>query len=140
MTTQTLTHAAGSHLFRRILRGNAIFSGASGAILAVGASPIASLFGLSAPAVFVALGAGLLVYAAWLVQATARERVSRSFVLLIALLDTAWVLISVLGLLADWFPVTTEGKWIILFAADAVSLFAALEFVSLWRTRNAHPG
>ncbi|MGH7908426.1 MAG: hypothetical protein ACRENW_01090 [Thermodesulfobacteriota bacterium] len=140
MTTQIASQPVGSHLFRRVLRSNAVFTAVSGAVLVLGAGPLAALFGLDAPIVFVVIGVGLLLGAAWLFRATAREPISRSFVLLVALLDTAWVLISAIGLLANWFPVTTEGKWIILFVADAVGILAALEFYALWRTRESRSG
>jgi hypothetical protein len=120
-----------------VLRGNAIFSGVSGAAIVLGSGPLAALFGLDTPTAFIVLGVGVLVFAVWLYGATTREPISRSLVLLVAALDVGWIVISAVGLLAGWFPVTTEGKWLILFAADAVSLFAALEFISLWRTREA---
>jgi hypothetical protein len=113
-----------------------VFSGVSGIALVLLAGPLASLFGLDAPIVFVVIGVGLLPYAAWLFQVTSREPIGRSAVLVAALLDTAWVLGSAVGLLANAFPVSTEGKWLILFAADAVGVFAALEFYALWRMRE----
>lgn len=136
MAMQLTSSTADTRLFRRVLRGNAVFSGASGAILILGAVPLASLFGLDAPLVFVVIGIGLLLYAAWLLRATTHEPIDRSAMSLAAILDAVWVLVSAIGLLVDWFPVTTEGKWLILFAADAVGIFAALEFYSLWRTRG----
>jgi hypothetical protein len=39
-------------------------------------------------------------------------------------------------LIADPFNFTTEGRWAILIIADAVGIFAVLEFVGLRRIRQ----
>jgi hypothetical protein len=47
---------------------------------------------------------------------------------LYAIIDSAWVVGSVILLLSSWIPFTTEGKWAVGVVAVIVAMFASLEF------------
>jgi hypothetical protein len=48
-------------------------------------------------------------------------------------LDILWVVGSILLLIADPLTLSNEGKWIVLILADAVGVFAVLEYFGLRR-------
>ena len=135
MMSQTFQRTASPSFLRRVLQANGLFSALSGATLVAAAKPLASLFGLASPPIFIIVGALLAIYAAVLFGAAAREPVSRKLLLAAAILDSAWVIASAAGLLAGWFPITLAGKWAIVGIADVVAILAALEFYALRRTR-----
>lgn len=131
MAVQT---AQPSHLLRRALRGNGIFCFLSGLALTFGATPIASLMGIADASLILAImGIVILGLAVLLWVATARPVVDRGFGLIIFVMDAAWVVASVVVLVTDAFSLTTEGRWMVLIAADIVAVFAILEFIGLRR-------
>ena len=132
MATQT----APSNFPVRVLRSNSLVSGISGLAMLLAAGPLATLFGLSTTSAFTLVGLVAFGFALWLVWRIRHRPLPRRTVLVVALLDSLWVVISVVGLLTNEFQVTTEGKWLILFASDIVGVFAVLEFYGWWRMKE----
>jgi hypothetical protein len=134
MSTQSINKLQGqANLWRRVLRGNGLFSGISGLVLLVGAQPVAAFLGLEWPVALMSLGVTLLAFAAVLFWITAQESVARPFVQFVFLLDVAWVVGSAAILLAGWLPLTVAGKWVVALLAEVVAIFAALEGYVLWQ-------
>ena len=119
-------------LVRRVLSGNAIFSGMSGLLLAFASNPIASFLGIDTPLVVLILGIGLVGYAALIYTNVSRAEISRSFVLTAIIADSVWVVLSVILLVTGWVPFSTEGKWAVGIIAVIVDIFATVQFLE-WR-------
>jgi hypothetical protein len=130
MSTQTLTHD-NSTLLRRALLGNTAFSAITGLACVLGAWPLAALMGLPSPFILVALGAGLLGYAALLYRLAQRRPIPRAGALIIVAADVAWVLINWVLLLGGWVAFTPAGWWIVAVVADIVALFAIVQFIGV---------
>src|SRR5215471_5906805 len=111
MATHTTTRNSDSRLLRRTLQGNAIFCGVSGAAFIVGAGPITTFLGLSNPIILLVLGIILLLTALSLFLAAAPRSIDYRTGLFYAIIDSAWVVGSVILLLSSWIPFTIEGKW-----------------------------
>jgi len=133
MATQIQSQQTGSSLLRRALQGNAVFSGLSGALFVVAATPLASFLGIDTPLVLMVLGVTLLLYAVALFRQAAQESINRQFTIAAILLDVAWVAGSIVLLLTGWVPFTTGGKWAVAIIADIVAVFAALQYFGLRR-------
>ena len=134
MTTQTATHTASPTLGQRVLRINAFFSGISGLVLTIAASPIASFIGVPAPLILAAVGIGLIIFAIDLYWLGSRA-VSRTTLITIGVLDMIWVAGSAALLLGGFIPFTTAGKWAVALTAEIVFLFAVVEFYAAWREK-----
>jgi len=119
-------------LVRRVLFGNAIFSGVSGLLLTFASNPIARFLGVETPLVVLIIGIGLVGYATLLYTNASRAEISRSFVLTAVIADSVWVLLSVILLITGWVPFSVEGKWIVGIIAAIVDVFATLQFIE-WR-------
>ena len=117
---------------RRILYGNAIFSGVSGLLFLVASNPIAKFLGLDASLVVLILGIGLVGYAVLIYTNASRVEISSAFVLFAIIGDSAWVLLSIILLLTSWVPFSVEGKWAVGIIAVIVDIFATLQFLE-WR-------
>jgi hypothetical protein len=119
---------------RRSLRLDGLASGATGALLLIGAGPVSALIGLQSPAIARVIGALLAVYAAALLWNAGRASVSRGETLAAVVLNAAWVLGSIavieLGLLS------TLGNVAVGVVALAVLGFALLEIVGLRRLQD----
>jgi hypothetical protein len=121
-----------STTIRRILYGNAIFSGVSGLLFAIASNPIAKFIGVDAPLVLLVIGVGLAGYAALIYANASRAEISRSFVLTAVISDSAWVLLSILLLVTGWVSFSVEGKWAVGIIAVIVDVFATVQFIE-WR-------
>jgi hypothetical protein len=121
---------------RRVLLGNAIFSTISGLIMIVDAGPLSAFTGIEPPIVLRIVGIGLLLFAGS-VWTAARQPVKAHELLMIAILDTVWVLGSIALLVGGWLPLTTAGQWTVGVIADLVATFAVLQFVVLWRMKRS---
>jgi hypothetical protein len=132
MATSTTARNSDFRLLRRTLQGNSIFSGISGTAFTIGAGPITTFLGLSTPIILLVLGLVILVTAVLLYRAAA-SAIGAKLGLFFALIDAAWVVVSVLLLLAGWVPFTAGGKLAVGLIAVIVAVFASLEFYgSLW--------
>lgn len=120
------------NFIRRILYGNAVFSGVSGLLFVFASNPIANFIGISTPLVILAIGIGLAGYAALIYTNASRAQISRSSVLLAIIADSTWVLLSIVLLVTGWVPFSVEGKWAVGIIAIIVDIFATLQFIE-WR-------
>lgn len=127
MATHSTSQNSASRLLRRTLQGNGIFCGISGVAFMVGAGPITTFLGLSTPIILLVLGLVLLLTALSLFRAAAPHSIDHRTGLLYAIIDSVWVVGSVILLLTSWIPFTPEGKWAVGVVAVLVALFACLE-------------
>jgi len=116
---------------RHILNANAMFSATSGLFFLIAARPLAEFLGTT-PLVMYMLGIGLFGYAALIAFNTFRPDISREFTLFTVIGDSAWVLLSILLLVAPGFNFTPDAKWAIGITAICVDIFATLQFLE-WR-------
>ncbi len=120
----------------RILIADGVVSGVCGLGLVVAPGPIATLIGLRSGAVVAAVGVGLLAYAATLVAGARRESARRTAALAVAL-NVAWLLGTVLVILAGWL--SREGNWALILIGDVVLVFALLEGIGWRKTAGLTP-
>ena len=128
-----LTTGDSSTLLRRALVANALFSGASGMFLALGARTVGSFLGLDNALVLTIAGVLLIIYAADLFYVATRPAVSRTAAWLAVALDLLWVAGSAAILLGGWLPLTTAGKWAVGAVAELVFLFALFQYLGIRR-------
>jgi len=131
-------------LLRRTLWGNAIFSIASGAILAIFAGPFAGVaahapvvvMGLDLAIVLELLGLGVIGFGALCAWVASRPTLPRAWARVIFAADLAWVAGSALLLLVpSW---TTAGIAGIVVVALIVADLAILEYLGLRRLGAAN--
>ena len=116
---------------RHILNANAMFSATSGLFFLFAARPLGNFLGTS-PLVMYILAAVMFGYAAWIAFNTYRPSISRDFTLITVIGDSAWVLLSVLLLLAPGLNFSPDAKWAIGVTAVCVDIFATMQFLE-WR-------
>lgn len=136
MTAQATTQATlftRSNLLRYTLRGDAIFSVATGAIGLAAARPLATLLGIQPPLILGILGALVVLYGAFLFYTAAQAQINRRIAIAAIALDVIWVIDSAVLLIAGWLPLTSTGMWTIALVAVAVAVFAELKFFGLRR-------
>ncbi|MFC4723810.1 hypothetical protein ACFPB0_00765 [Glycocaulis abyssi] len=133
-------------LLRTALLANAIYSAASGLAALIFASGLSgalltlgAIAGISTAVVLGSIGAGLVAFAIF-VGWVARNPVSRrGLVILITVLDTAWVVLAagLLGLTGQAF--TNTGVIVVIATAIPVGLFAVVQMAALtsWRSPAA---
>lgn len=132
--------AKSDRLLRRTLWGNAAFSVVSGALLAVLATPFASIAahepvavaGLELAVVFRLLGAGVILFGALCAFIASRNPLPSGLARIVFAADIAWVAASAVVLLlpASW---TTAGVVGIAVVALIVADLAILEYLGLRR-------
>lgn len=131
-------------LLRRTLWGNAVFSIASGAILAIFAGPFAgaaahapvTLLGLDLVIVLELLGVGVIGFGALCAWVASRPTLPQAWARVIFAADIAWVVGSALVLLVpSW---TTAGIAGIVVVALIVADLAILEYLGLRRLGAAN--
>jgi NADH:ubiquinone oxidoreductase subunit 6 (subunit J) len=116
---------------RHILNANAMFSATSGLFFFLAARPLAEFLGARLPIMYI-LAVVMFGYAALIALNTHRPTISREFVLFTVIGDSAWVLLSIILLLAPGFNFTPEAKWAIGVTAICVDIFATIQFLE-WR-------
>ena len=116
---------------RHILNANAVFSATSGLIFLLAARPLAEFLGTTQPVMYI-LAIVMFSYAAWISVNTYRPTISRAFTLFTVIGDSAWVLLSILLLLAPGLNLSPDAKWAIGITAVCVDIFATLQFLE-WR-------
>ena len=116
---------------RHILNANAMFSATSGLFFLLAARPLANFLGTTPPVMYI-LAAIMFGYAALIAFHTQRPAISRDFALFTVIGDSAWVLLSILLLLAPGLDFSSEAKWAIGITAVCVDIFATLQFLE-WR-------
>jgi hypothetical protein len=119
-------------LLTKVLRADGAFALFSGMILVLGANSLAELIELSLAIVLVVVGFVLLGYAGMLFFVAGRG-IEQEGAKLAIILNILWVILSYTGLIFGWFPVNSAGKWAIALIAEAVLIFAIIEFIALRR-------
>jgi hypothetical protein len=132
MATQTVASPGQLTWLRNVLFVDALFCALGGIVFAVGAVPLANLTGITT-SFLVVIGVGLVVWATVPFMAARREPTNPSTVMLVVVVNTVWVIASIILLIADPFPMTTVGKWFVLIVADAVGVLALLQFIGVRR-------
>lgn len=130
MATITKTQ---SSLLRNALRGNGIFSAASGLIMAVGAGILVQFLGAGTTLFYIVVGIGLLFHAGTLFFNTRTEGINSAFAWYAIIGDVVWVIGTAVILLTDAFNLSPEGKWTLLIIGDIVLTFAIVQYVGLRR-------
>jgi hypothetical protein len=144
MTTETkrdlqINSTDGVTLLTKTLRADGAFALFAGLILVVGADPLADQIELSQAIALVALGVVLLGYAAILFFVAGRS-IEQAGAKLAIILNILWVIVSYAGLIFGWFPVNSAGKWAIALIAEAVLIFAIIEYIALRRATKEVTG
>lgn len=129
MTTQDA-----SYFLRMALRSNAIFSAISGCVFVVASGPLSQWIGPQQPALIVAIGVSLLVFAVSLFATSRRETMNLMEAWTAVSLDTAWVIGS--GIVIFSGVLSTQGNWAVAIIADIVMVFAVLQCVGIRRLRR----
>lgn len=122
------------NFIRFALVADAVATVATGALLAVGGSLLADLTGLPATATL-PLGLFLIAFAAFVGWVGMQQQTPRSAAMLIVIVNAAWVVGSVIVLLAGTFPLTLLGVAFVIAQAVAVAALAALQWIGLGRAR-----
>jgi hypothetical protein len=117
-------------LLRAALLGDAVASGATGALMLVGAGALTSLFGLPEGLLRWA-GTVLLPYAALVAYVGTRERLSRAAIWAVIAANAAWAVESAMLLLSGWVSPTTLGAAFVVFQAAVVAGFAIAQYAGL---------
>jgi hypothetical protein len=126
-----------SSLLRKALLADALASGASGAVLALGSAPAGALLGLP-PAVLLAAGLVSVVYAAFVGWLGTRRAVWAPAVWFAIVGNVAWTLGS-LELLFTLQP-NTLGQAYVIAQAVLVAALAEMQFIGLRRSRTEASG
>jgi hypothetical protein len=133
MTATTAAAASpSSSLLVTAVKLDAAMSGAAGALLVAGGAFLDGTTGIPA-GWLVGIGLFFLAYAATL-AAIVRAGSPPGLVRLVVLGNAAWVVLSVVALLADWLTPTTTGSVLIGLQAAAVALVAELQWLALRRS------
>jgi len=125
-------------LLRLALTGNFLFSAACGIALVAAPGVISRFLGAAAPHwLMLALGAGLLFFAAALLRQVLRRPLSRGEARLTVLMDAGWVAASILLLVLapHWF--SGGGQWLVALVAVAVAGLALAQWLGLRRLEGA---
>lgn len=125
-----------SSFLRRVLQADAVLSFATGALMALAATPLSPLLGLPVPllswAGIICIGFALVV--GWM---STRAELPRAAVLTVVVLNALWVVESALLLVSGWVSPTMLGIAFVLFQAAVVAVLAELQFVGQRRARQA---
>lgn len=129
-----MTATAPSPLLRRALWLDAAASGATALLLLAGAGLLADL--LSLPEVLLR-GAALVMlpFIALVCWAATRSRPAPGVVRVIVAMNAAWVVASVVLLVAGWVDPSPLGYAFVIAQAVAVAVFAELQVIGLGRAR-----
>jgi hypothetical protein len=119
-----------SPLLRYALIGDALASGATGLLLAGGASLLTGLLGLPEQLMRYA-GLFLLPYAAVVAFVGTRATVPKGVVWTIIAANAIWVVESILLLIGGWVSPTTLGIAFVTAQALIVAAFAEAQFIGL---------
>lgn len=138
MTSLPTTVAAGhattrDGLLRLALRADGVLSAASGLPFLLAAGPLSSALGPSSSSLRL-LGAFFVAYGVLVWLAATPRHIDRRVAWAIVAGNTAWTVVSVVALVADWLPVTTAGVLVAVVIAVATGVFADLQFLGLRRS------
>jgi hypothetical protein len=128
-------HVGRACLLRKALIGNALFSTVSGLAILFAQGWVLRILGLPSSVNLLVLGAGLIVFAVTLVINARKQQVKKSDAWIAVCMDVAWVIGSYV--LIFILPFSTEGKWVVAVVAEAVLVFAVVQFVGIRRIRKS---
>jgi len=128
-------HVERACLLRKALIGNALFSTVSGLTILFAQGWVLRILGLPSSVNLLVLGAGLIVFAVTLVINARKQQVKESDAWIAVCMDVAWVIGSYV--LIFILPFSTEGKWVVAVVAEAVLVFAVLQFVGIRRIQKS---
>jgi hypothetical protein len=120
------------NFLRYALLADAIASGATGALLIVGAGLLDGLLGLPVAVMRVA-GMLLIPYVAFVVYVGTREHISRTAAQTVIALNIVWTVCSICLLLTDYVAPKALGTAFVIAQAAVVAVFAELQFIGLRR-------
>ena len=101
--------------------------------LVVASGAIADLIGAIGSTGLLVVGFVLLFYAVDLARTAFGRHIPRGRIYYFIVLDVLWVIGSAVVLWSLSVPFTEAGRWIVLLVADAVGLFAVLQYLGLRR-------
>src|SRR5262245_12799106 len=136
MTAQTFSHAAPApRLARRLLLFDALACTASGIVALVWARPLAAFLGVGEALPLALMGGGLLAYAALLYWRARQEPRIAGLVRTAIVLNTVWVIASVLVVVANPLGLTDGGRWLVGIVA---ALVVDLTIAQVYSLRRLH--
>jgi hypothetical protein len=127
--------ARSARLLRRLLQFDAVFVAIAGSLTAIFSVPLASFLGLSSPIPLIVLGIALIPYAAQLFIKANRKLLDPRLGIMAGSLNIAWVLASLLIVLAGWPPLSDQGKWAVLGMAAVVDLLGCAQLYAARKLR-----
>lgn len=138
MTTQSTSYFAieEKSFLQRAILGNAAFSGISGLVFVIAASPISQFIGLINPLHLAIVGIILLLYMPILVWLANQSPVPTWMAWVVIDLDVLWVIGSLIIVFTSLVPLSTGGKWAVAITADAVTIFAILQYIGMRRQQR----
>ena len=122
-----------STFLRYALIGDAVASGATGLLMALGAGFLAPLFGLP-EGLLRSAGVILLPYAAIVAWLGTRKSLPRAAVWTVIVVNAIWAADSALLLLGGWVAPTALGYGFVIFQAAVVAAFAEAQYFGLRRS------
>ena len=122
-------------LLRRTLLVNGVTTAMTGIAALVGAPWLPAILGPTPPAILAVVGAGLVVFAGFVLRQARRARIDSRVAWTIAGLDIAWVIGSVA--LVEIGILTLLGNVVVAAVAVVVLVFAVLEVRGARRLRTA---
>ncbi len=122
-----------STFLRNVLIADALISGATGSLMALGAGFVAEMLGLSETLLRFA-GLSLLPFAAIVAWLATREALPRAAAWAVIAFNAAWAIDSILLPLSGWLAPTALGLAFTIAQASVVLVLAELQYVGLRRS------
>jgi hypothetical protein len=126
---------ASSPFLRRALLADAVFSGASAALIAPAAVAISPLLELP-EALLRETGFSLIAYTVLVAWLSARQAVPKALVMIVIAGNALWTLASLALLLSGTVRANLFGEAVIVVQAIATGVFAELQYIGLRRSQN----
>jgi len=112
----------GAKILRTALRGNGSFLIILGGMTILESRSLGYLLDRDAPALFVSVGVGLLVFGFSHLLISAQEPFSRRWAITFVILNSGLVVGSALLVFADWTPLTSFGKQAIALIGGIIAI------------------
>ncbi len=125
----------GTIVLKQMLTANAVFSTASGLMLIVARDALAAEI-TAPPWLFVAIGVGLLAFAAQLAVMVAKPELARRLAMQVVLSDAGWVVATSAALVAFYTRVSALGVALIIVINVVVATLALLQYRGLTTVRS----
>ena len=116
---------------RAVLKGNALFSLASGLSLLLFSKKLGAIMNVQNADVLHYIGIALLIFVALLLYNAFKSKINKTLIKSIIVQDWAWVLGSLVLLVLNPFQISTTGNILIALVALIVMSFAMLQQRSL---------